>query len=55
MSFGVFSVFALYLSDLYNYSPVLNGAWQSANFASGAAGLLLGLPLSGCRSPGERH
>jgi MFS family permease len=45
MSFGVYTIFALYLTDIYGYDPVLNGAWQSANFASGALGLLVGLPL----------
>lgn len=34
-----------YLTDLYDFTPELNGYWQSTNFAAGAAGLLLGMPL----------
>eukprot|EP01047_Picozoa_sp_COSAG01_P019461 COSAG01_NODE_1080_length_11819_cov_29.816212_11_plen_528_part_00 len=44
MSFGVMTIFALYLTDIYNYDTDWNGYWQSANFASGALGLLAGLP-----------
>ena len=45
MAFGVLSLTPLYFTDLYNYSPDLNGYYQSSNFAAGAVGLLLGMPL----------
>lgn len=45
MSFGVMTIFALYLTDIYSYNPDLNGYWQSVNFAAGAFGLMVGLPL----------
>eukprot|EP01051_Picozoa_sp_SAG22_P013279 SAG22_NODE_1467_length_4349_cov_3.654353_6_plen_141_part_00 len=45
MSFGVFTIFALYLTDLYGYDPVLNGYWQSANFASVSHHLLPSMTL----------
>ena len=46
MAFGVLSLTPLYFTDLYNYSPDLNGYYQSSNFAAGAVGLLLGDELT---------